>query len=126
MQEKSLGADAAVVDGVSVSASDQLSHAETLDGLGPPRRVRGIFQPFLDPMELAAVRAGAEALRRASDYYSAAREMIRRHDADAVAANFTRCGCEDCKPFRAIVAKAGSGTPSLSEASGPNAQERSA
>lgn len=48
----------------------------------------------------------AYLIAAAPDYDKAAREMIDRHDAYAKRYNFERCGCDDCKPFRAIVAKA--------------------
>jgi hypothetical protein len=41
----------------------------------------------------------------APELLAAATAMLARHDAKAQAANFTRCGCEDCEPFRAIVNK---------------------
>lgn len=50
--------------------------------------------------------ANAHLIAAAPDYDAAAREMITRHDASAKAANFNRCGCDDCKPFRPIIAKA--------------------
>lgn len=47
----------------------------------------------------------ANVMAAAWDFYTAAASMIARHDEKARAANFTYCGCDDCTPFRAIVAK---------------------
>ena len=40
-----------------------------------------------------------------AELYAAAEAMLARHDAEARAANFAVCGCDNCKPFRAVVAK---------------------
>ena len=50
--------------------------------------------------------ANAHLIAAAPDYHEASLAMIARHDAEAKAANFDKCGCENCKPFRAIAAKA--------------------
>lgn len=34
---------------------------------------------------------------------AAAREIVERHDGMARAANFTKCGCDNCTPFRAAL-----------------------
>lgn len=54
----------------------------------------------------AEVQANAHLIATAPDYHEAAIEMIERHDAEARRCNFDRCGCENCKSFRPIVAKA--------------------
>lgn len=63
------GVSPTAVDAIPCSVpTDAASHAEVLDGLGPLRTIRGVAYPLLDPVELAAVRAGSSALRvRRSD-----------------------------------------------------------
>jgi hypothetical protein len=41
-----------------------------------------------------------------SGHCTRASEMVQRHDMAARAANLRRCGCEDCTPFRAAIARA--------------------
>lgn len=53
----------------------------------------------------AEVLGTAQLWVDAPAYQSAAIELINRHDTKAQAANFAQCGCADCTPFRAIVAK---------------------
>ena len=48
--------------------AQRAQQAELLDGLGPTRLIKGERRPFLDPVELAAVRAGAAALREQKDH----------------------------------------------------------
>lgn len=46
-----------------------------------------------------------------ADITSEARALIARHDATAKASGFDRCGCADCKPFRAILEPEGRRRP---------------
>lgn len=48
----------------------------------------------------------AHLIAAAPDYHAAALAHLSRHDAVAVAANFDQCGCDTCKAFRPVVAKA--------------------
>ena len=53
--------------------------------------------------------ANAQLIATSPDYHAAAVALCERHDEAARRANFAFCGCEDCKPFRAIIAKATEG-----------------
>lgn len=47
----------------------------------------------------------ADVDRRLAEWKAINREaklMLARHDRQAQRANFPRCGCEDCRPFRAV------------------------
>lgn len=50
--------------------------------------------------------ANAHLIAVAPEYHEEAIELVERHDAKARAANFNRCGCGDCGPFRLLIAKA--------------------
>ncbi len=50
--------------------------------------------------------ANARLIAAAPDYHEAAVSICARHDEKARRCNFDSCGCEDCKPFRPIIAKA--------------------
>ena len=61
-------------------------------------------------IEMAPILAAQQKQRRHAvaglECYKAAIELIQRHDADAKAANFDKCGCDNCKPFRIAIQKA--------------------
>lgn len=59
-----------------------------------------------NPLGKERAKANAHLIAAAPDFYSEANAMIERHDAEARKADFDSCGCEDCRPFRAIVKKA--------------------
>ncbi len=48
----------------------------------------------------------ARLIAAAPEFYEAAVVMLAAHDQHARECNFTACGCEECKMFRPIVAKA--------------------
>jgi hypothetical protein len=77
----------ATVDGKSVTvASIQSYRTKTID-----RATRG---------------ANARLIAAAPDFYHEACDLVMRHDYAAGLANFNQCGCPDCTPFRAVIAKA--------------------
>jgi hypothetical protein len=81
------------------------------DGQMPVCETRGWgyltgFEKRDDDDATAIQKANAQLIATAPDYHKAAREIVGRHDTHAVACNFDRCGCDDCKPFRALIAKA--------------------
>jgi len=51
-------------------------------------------------------QANGHLISAAPDFYAEAVAMCERHDVEARQCNFERCGCENCKPFRPIIAKA--------------------
>ena len=59
-----------------------------------------------DQCGIIGQRADAALIAAAPDFYEAAVVMLAAHDQHARECNFTRCGCEECKMFRPIVAKA--------------------
>lgn len=60
----------------------------------------------IEPTENSAgATSHAMVMASAPDFYEAAKAMIARHDEHAVACNFSKCGCENCTPFRAAIAK---------------------
>lgn len=48
---------------------------------------------------LATIPSRAKAM---AEVVEAAKALVVRHDADAAKCNFERCGCAECKPFRAL------------------------
>jgi hypothetical protein len=51
-------------------------------------------------------RANARLIAAAPDFFQEACDLVMRHDYAAGLANFNQCGCPDCTPFRAVIAKA--------------------
>lgn len=56
-------------------------------------------------------RANARLIAAAPDYHEGTGRILARHDAEAVKANFARCGCEVCATLRPIYAKATGARP---------------
>lgn len=73
---------------------------------GPPQGLAGRWWVASMISDEPRDAANAHLIAAAPDYHAAAMEMILRHDAEAQAANFDKCGCDNCKPFRAIAVKA--------------------
>lgn len=59
-----------------------------------------------EEQDLDEIEANARLIACSPDFYAAAKTLCDRHDERARAANFERCGCDDCTPFRAALKKA--------------------
>lgn len=55
---------------------------------------------------MTEMTANGRLICAAPDYHAVAVAMVERHDANARLFGFPRCGCEECTPFRPVIAKA--------------------